>query len=73
MICRKPKPHKYEIRLQSTYTPQTYSTSINSERFVFIQNKLSTTKGCEFDPELEICECGAGLDEFLTKCPKLNK
>jgi hypothetical protein len=42
-------------------------TDLEVQRHVFIINKLSVRKGCEFNPETKSCDCGANLDEFLTK------
>jgi hypothetical protein len=41
--------------------------SIESEQHVFILNKLSFKKNCQFNPETRNCKCGAGLEEFLIK------
>jgi hypothetical protein len=41
--------------------------SIESEQHVYILNKLSFKKNCQFDPETRSCKCGAGLEEFLIK------
>ena len=40
---------------------------LESQRYVFIMNKLSARKGCQFNAETKTCSCGAGIDEFLLK------
>ena len=40
---------------------------LESHRHVFMLNKLSVRKGCQFNVETKSCSCGAGIDEFLTK------
>ena len=74
LICRKPKYIKPTIKIQSTYYPDASTTPIESARFIFLQNKLSSRlKGCSFDPKTETCECGADVDQFLDSCKKLTK
>ena len=71
LICKKPKYIKPTIKVQSTYYPTTPTTPIESARFIFLQNKLSSRlKGCSFNPRLETCECGADVDQFLDSCKK---
>jgi len=41
--------------------------SIESEQHVFILNKLSFKKNCQFNPETRNCKCGESLEEFLIK------
>jgi hypothetical protein len=40
---------------------------LESQRHVFMLNKLSVRKGCQFNVETKNCSCGADIDEFLTK------
>lgn len=40
---------------------------LESQRHVFMLNKLSVRKGCQFNVETKGCSCGAGIDEFLNK------
>jgi hypothetical protein len=71
MICKKPRPHKYEIRIQSTCYPDEQVTSIEAEQHVWILNKMSGRKNCKFDTKTRVCECGVkGIDEFAIHCNK---
>jgi len=40
---------------------------IESQQHVFIQNKLSVRKNCNFDVNTKTCKCGANLEEFLIR------
>lgn len=40
---------------------------LESQRYVFIMNKLSARKGCQFNAETKSCACGANIDDFLNK------
>lgn len=70
MLCKKPRPSKPVIRIQSTVHAHETADVTGVARFVFLQNKLTTRPGCKFDPVIEKCECGRSVDEFLkeTKC-----
>jgi len=71
MICKPRRPHKYEIRIQSTCYPDEQVTSIEAEQHVWILNKMSSRKNCKFDTKTRVCECGVnGIDEFATHCNK---
>ena len=67
MLCRKQKPHKYELKLSHTIMPEGDNSPLQSSRFVFLQNKVSSIKGCNFNPETEDCICGVDVDGFLGK------
>lgn len=71
MLCKKPRPHKYEIRIQSTVYPDNPVSSIEAEQHVWILNKMSSRKNCKFDTKTRVCECGVtGIDEFALNCNK---
>ena len=57
------KPMK--VRTIMNYEP--YSSFIESQQHVFIQNKLSVRKNCSFDVNTKTCKCGANLEEFLVR------
>lgn len=40
---------------------------LESQRHVFMLNKLSVRKDCKFNPYTKSCSCGASVDEFLSK------
>lgn len=67
-LCRKPRPHKYELKISHTIPPEGDVSPTQAARFVFLQNKIATIKGCEFDADTETCECGANVEEFLDGC-----
>lgn len=57
------KPMK--VRTIMNYEP--YSSNIESQQHVYIQNKLSVKPKCKFDVDSRSCECGANLEEFLIR------
>ena len=65
VLCRKPKPHKYELKISHTIAPEGDTSPLKSARFVFLQNKIATIKGCEFDANKETCKCGVDINQFL--------
>ena len=67
-LCKKPTPHKYELKISHTIHPDTKLPPIEIARHVFIQHRLSFIKGCYFNPDTESCRCGNGIDEFLDGC-----
>lgn len=42
-------------------------SDIEAQRHVYIVNKLSVKKNCNFNAETKTCVCGASLNEFLLK------
>ena len=67
-LCRKPRPHKYELKISHTIMPKGGPSPLKSARFVFLQNKVAMSKGCKIDSNKESCECGKDVDEFLVGC-----
>lgn len=57
------KPMK--VRTVMDYDPST--SNIESQQHVYIQNKLSVRKNCNFDVNTKTCKCGANLEEFLIR------
>lgn len=73
LICRKPRQHKYVLRIQSTYHPDESVSSIEAEQHVWMLSKLSARKGCEFNPETRTCPCGVKtIEQFAAGC-KISK
>lgn len=73
LICRKPRQHKYVLRIQSTYHPDERVTSIEAEQHVWMLSKLSARKNFKFDPETRTCPCGVStIEQFAAGC-KINK
>jgi len=70
-LCRKPRPHKYVLKISHTIIPEGGTTPLKAARNVFIQNKLAMVRGCKFDATTETCQCGFDIDQFLEGC-KMN-
>jgi hypothetical protein len=69
MLCKKPRSHKYEIRVQSTVYPDVRVSPIEAEQNTWILNKMTTRPGCKFNPDTRTCVCGIKtIDEFAVKC-----
>jgi len=71
MICKSKRPHKYEIKIQSTCYPPERASAIEAEQHVWILNKLSGRKNCQFDVNTRTCSCGVKtIEEFALHCNK---
>jgi hypothetical protein len=65
MLCKKPVPVKPVIKISHTVLPDGYISPIDSARHVWLENKKSGIKNCEFDIDAGRCErCGLTVDGF---------
>ena len=64
-LCKvtKPKPSK-QLRISHTVYPDKQLSPIDTEVYVYLQNKKSSYKNCEFDVLSRKCICGVTLDNF---------
>jgi len=65
LIKKKKFMRPMKVRTIINYEP--YSSNIESQQHVYIQNKLSVRKNCSFDVNTKTCKCGANLEEFLVR------
>jgi hypothetical protein len=71
MLCKKPRPHKYEIRVQSTVYPDVKVSPIEAEQHNWMLSKLAGRPNCKFNPDSRTCSCGVkSIEEFAVKCNK---
>jgi hypothetical protein len=72
LLCKKRRPHKYEIRTQSTIYPEGWGTtyrSIDAEQHNWIEMKKQYRRGCMFDNKTRTCPCGVtGVEQFAVGC-----
>ena len=65
MLCKKPAEPKTGIKISHTVYPDGYISPVDSARHVWLENKKSGIKNCEFDIDAGKCEhCGITVDGF---------
>ena len=65
MLCKKPVEPKTGIKISHTVYPDGYISPVDSARHVWLENKKSGIKNCEFDIDAGKCEhCGITVDGF---------
>jgi hypothetical protein len=81
-LCKKPKEPERRYRIGSTVnydgTITTYAeplkempvnpNSLNAEINVYLQEKKLARPNCKFDTVKLTCECGRGINDFLSNC-----
>lgn len=70
-LCKKPRPHKYELKIKSTSYPEGWGTyrPIEAEQHNWIEMKKSSRKDCMFDSKTKTCPCGIkSLEQFAAGC-----
>ena len=70
-LCKKPRAHKYELKIKSTSYPEGWGTyrSIEAEQHNWIEVKKSSRKNCMFDSNTRTCPCGVkGVEQFAEGC-----
>ena len=72
MLCKKPVQPKPKIKIMHTVYPDGYVSPIDSEIHVWLENKKSGIKNCEFDIDAGKCDrCGITKDGFARgECSK---
>ena len=70
-LCKlnKPKPPK-KLLISHTVYPDKMLSPLDTEVYVYLQNKKSSYRNCEFDVLTRSCVCGISLDKFgANGCP----
>ena len=64
-LCKvtKTRPSK-QLLISHTVYPDKQLSPIDTEVYVYLQNKKSSYKNCEFDVLARKCICGVTLDNF---------
>jgi hypothetical protein len=89
MLCKTPVEPTPRIRVTKTVHPDgtvevlparvqskdiVNATPMKSEVHVWIENKKSALKNCQFDSETSTCICGIDLDDFAASgCSKSKR
>ena len=89
MLCKTPVEPTPRIRVTKTVHPDgtvdilparvqskdiINTTPMKSEVHVWIENKKSALKNCQFDSETSTCPCGVDLDDFASSgCSKSKR
>ena len=89
MLCKTPVEPTPRIRVTKTVHPDgtvdilparvqskdiINTTPMKSEVHVWIENKKSALKNCQFDSETSLCPCGVDLDDFASSgCSKSKR
>lgn len=67
MLCKKPVEYKHpqKPRIQHTVYPEGYVNPFDSQRHVWLMNKKSGIRNCEFDLVTKTCSaCNLDVDAF---------
>jgi hypothetical protein len=70
-LCKKPVETTKRLRISRTVWPEDRTSSIESERHVWVEMKKSGRKNCEFDSKTMSCPCGVkSVEQFVLGCVK---
>jgi hypothetical protein len=66
LLSRKEQPIR-PMKIKTVVGYDQNFSDLESQRHVFILNRLSVRRGCKFNVDTKTCSCGANVDDFLTK------
>jgi|LakMenEpi03Aug12_release.lakeMendotaPanAssembly.Ray.scaffolds.fasta_scaffold1811626_1 hypothetical protein len=70
-LCKKPTEPVVRLRIARTTWPDDRTTSIESERHVWVELKKAGRKNCQFDSKTMSCPCGIkSVEQFVKGCVK---
>jgi hypothetical protein len=70
-LCKKPTEPTKRLRVAHTIWPDRGTTSMDSERHVWVESKKSYRKDCQFNSNTMSCPCGVkSVEQFVEGCVK---